>query len=110
MVCLSSNDGVFLPPRAAARPHAPQVGKKLVKIPTSSKIKLIDFGLAFKLSPGEMAAEVCGTTSYMSPEVLKGGYAMECDVWSLGVITYFMLSGTLPFPGKNDQGGLMETG
>ena len=27
-------------------------------------LKLIDFGLAFKLSPGEMAAEVCGTTSY----------------------------------------------
>lgn len=50
-----------------------------------------------------MATEVCGTTSYMSPEVLNGRYAMECDVWSLGVITYFMLSGTLPFPGKNDD-------
>ena len=66
-------------------------------------LKLIDFGLAMQLEPGGMASEVCGTTSYMSPEVLRGQYAMECDVWSLGVITYFMLSGTLPFPGKNDE-------
>jgi len=66
-------------------------------------LKLIDFGLAIRLAPSEKATEVCGTTSYMAPEVLKGEYAMECDVWSLGVILFFMLSGTLPFPGKNDD-------
>jgi len=66
-------------------------------------LKLIDFGLALPLAKNEKATEVCGTTSYMAPEVLQGSYAMECDIWSLGVITYFMLSGTLPFPGRNDD-------
>jgi len=66
-------------------------------------LKLIDFGLAIQLPQNGRATEVCGTTSYMSPEVLQGNYSMECDIWSLGVITYFMLSGTLPFPGKSDD-------
>jgi len=66
-------------------------------------LKLIDFGLALRIGPQEKATEVCGTTSYMAPEVLRGSYATECDIWSLGVITFFMLSGTLPFPGRNDD-------
>ena len=57
---------------------------------------------AFMAQPKSMEHEVCGTTSYMAPEVLKGEYATECDMWSLGVVVYFMLSGSLPFKGKND--------
>jgi len=67
-------------------------------------LKLIDFGLAVFLPSNKgKLTEVCGTTSYMAPEVLKGSYALECDLWALGVITYFMLSGKLPFPGRTDD-------
>ena len=65
------------------RPSHPQPENLLYKDKApGAPLKLIDFGLALKLPAGEMATEVCGTTSYMSPEVLNGRYAMECDVWS----------------------------
>ena len=44
-----------------------------------------------------------GTPLYMSPEVLDGKYDLRCDLWSLGVITFMLLSGQAPFNGKNDN-------
>jgi calcium-dependent protein kinase len=45
----------------------------------------------------------CGTIDFMAPEVFEGtGYDEKCDVWSIGVIAYFMLSGQPPFFGKDD--------
>jgi len=44
-----------------------------------------------------------GTPFYVAPEVLTGDYAFECDNWSLGVIMYVLLSGYLPFYGKNEK-------
>jgi len=46
----------------------------------------------------------CGTIDFMAPEVIEGeSYDSSCDIWSIGVIAYFMLSGTLPFVGDDEK-------
>jgi len=45
-----------------------------------------------------MAATTCGTPGYVAPEVLmQQPYGKECDYWSIGVVTFIILSGTPPF-------------
>lgn len=44
-----------------------------------------------------------GTLLYIAPEVLSADYGLQCDMWSLGVLVYIMLSGKLPFLGKDDH-------
>merc|ERR1712032_916633 len=68
---------------------------------TNNTIKLIDFGLSQRFTPGiPSLTGIVGSPSFIAPEVLSGKpYNKECDVWSCGVIMYMLVSGTAPFPG-----------
>ena len=43
-----------------------------------------------------------GTAYYIAPEVLTNLYNEKCDIWSIGIILYMLLSGNVPFDGKNE--------
>jgi len=69
-----------------------------------SPIKMIDFGLSRHDNTayhGVMKSRV-GTPYYIPPEVLKGEYTRSCDMWSIGVLAYILLSGCPPFNGDTD--------
>ena len=74
----------------------------LYKEKDPDNIKLIDFGLAKKLSENEIMSNPNGTAYYIAPEVLKGEYSMKCDIWSMGVVLFIMMWGRPPFKGKNN--------
>lgn len=63
-----------------------------------SSLKIADFGLARLLDEGSLASTTCGTPGYVAPEVLmQKPYGKECDIWSIGVVAFILLSGTPPF-------------
>lgn len=69
-----------------------------------SPIKLIDFGLSIR-HPRQFKplTATVGTAYYMSPELLEGSYDRSCDLWSIGVVAYVMLSGRPPFNGPSND-------
>lgn len=66
-------------------------------------VKLIDFGFATRFEPGAARmATICGTPGYMAPEVLlKQTYDEKCDIFSLGVILFALLTDRFPFDGES---------
>mmetsp|Transcript_2388 Transcript_2388/g.7141 ORF Transcript_2388/g.7141 Transcript_2388/m.7141 type:complete len:507 (-) Transcript_2388:218-1738(-) len=65
-------------------------------------LKTADFGLSCFHQEGAIQRQPCGTPTYIAPEVIKKEYNEKADIWSIGVILYIMLSGKMPFYGKND--------
>lgn len=73
-----------------------------------SELKLIDFGLSSKfggaLGTFHTMESMVGTPYYIAPEVLYGpNYGPECDLWSVGVIMYVLLTGLMPFTGGSQE-------
>lgn len=72
--------------------------------PDNFDIKIADLGFAQKFDKDTGLDLVLGTPLYMAPELVQHKkYSEKVDVWSLGVITYQLLSGRTPFDGKNIQ-------
>jgi len=77
----------------------------LCKDHTVTQIKVADFGIS-KVLQGQQThmKTICGTLSYLAPEVLKGlPYDHTVDYWSIGVIMHLLLSGNPPFEGRGDS-------
>jgi serine/threonine protein kinase len=64
-----------------------------------AEIKLIDFGLSRAFGNEELTDGV-GTIYTMAPEVIKGSYTKQADLWSVGVIAYMLMSSQMPFYGR----------
>lgn len=69
----------------------------------NNMIKIGDFGISKPLvSTMEMANTFIGTPYFLSPEILTSQpYSYKCDIWSLGVVVYELMTFTIPFKGNN---------
>ena len=77
----------------------------LISKPNTAKkysLKIIDFGTAIQINPGEKINKFIGTSYYIAPEVLAENYNEKCDIWSCGVIMYILLCGYPPFNGSSN--------
>ncbi len=65
--------------------------------------KICDFGVSRYMKPHELVNEQCGTPAYLAPEIVleKGYTGFGADIWSLGVLLFCILTGSMPFKGSS---------
>ncbi|CAO2628833.1 Sperm motility kinase 2B [Lemmus lemmus] len=65
----------------------------------NGKVKIIDFGLGTQVKPGQMLNRHCGAYSFGAPELFLGKQydGPKIDIWTVGVVLYFMVVGKVPF-------------
>ena len=70
----------------------------------NTEVKIMDFGLSKIASKEEKLIEGYGTLYYAAPEIIENlPYNKEVDIWSLGVILYYIFTGCYPFMGKEED-------
>ena len=69
----------------------------------NNTLKLIDFSFGNFFQKGKRLETKLGSAYYISPEVLEGNYNEKCDIWSAGVVLFFLLCGKLPFYGESEE-------
>ena len=86
----------------------------LTKNNNKIEIRILDFGLSKILGPNQLCNEGYGTPGYAAPEVInRYNYSFEADIWSIGVICYFLCMRKLPFDyiraGQNEMDMIENT-
>ena len=76
----------------------------MTDLSSSADMRLLDFGLSKIVGNDEKCTEPYGTLSFVAPEVLQGKpYDKSVDLWSIGIITFLLLCGYLPFDDKHSE-------
>lgn len=81
-----------------------QIGELLLSHAGSDELKICDFGLSRRIQFGKHASLDYGMPEFVAPEIASGeGVDVNADMWSVGIITYILLSGHSPFKGIHDR-------
>ncbi|XP_028622516.1 putative sperm motility kinase W [Grammomys surdaster] len=70
-----------------------------ILVDAAGNTKLCDFGMAIKITEGQMLEEICGSLLYWAPEILarKPYDGLAVDMWSLGIVLYVLVTGHFPY-------------
>ncbi len=68
-------------------------------------LKIVDFGLSNTFKTNEKLITACGSPCYAAPELIKGleYIGIKADLWSAGVVLFYLVCGHLPFEDHNTQ-------